>query len=315
MLLRRILLLSALNFLYNMLHLFGLDYFDVSSEAFAMSMTVVVMPLVLFIARRKVKPQVLLSAGIVLVGIVFVVVRHMEWFQLPGFGILCAGCVLQAIIIYSTQIIFTIVLGIAMPPGAAETISPTLLILFGCVCIVLGNIIEIVDIGALAWRMRAGKQDVSSTADDASHKTRTEHHESSTEPENATDLLGDWVDDDMARRALPRIKSKLMRKVVPLAALLFGIPSNMMVQGEPGFRPFTPPKLKRGSSSTGQEDCERRWRDQSGHVVADSGRFRIGVNPQTFDTTLLHLGQLSRFRQVKRLSAYNQRCTFPHRLM
>ena len=47
--------LSLLNIVYNLLYITGLNYFDVSTGAFTLSMTVVVLPVILLTLREKIE--------------------------------------------------------------------------------------------------------------------------------------------------------------------------------------------------------------------------------------------------------------------
>lgn len=107
-LLRRSLLLGALNCTYNVLYLYGLKYFDVSSGAFTLSMTAVVLPVILLTLRRKVGLKTWISAGFVFVGIAFAVGNNANVGQFWGAVFIGLGCIVRAIFIvilnnYSTQ--------------------------------------------------------------------------------------------------------------------------------------------------------------------------------------------------------------------
>lgn len=71
---QRIFLLSVLNASYNVLVEMGLDYFDVSTGAFTVSMVVVVLPVMLLIMHRGVSARTWISALLVLAGIASVAI-------------------------------------------------------------------------------------------------------------------------------------------------------------------------------------------------------------------------------------------------
>ena len=96
---RRIAALSIMNTTYNVLNLVGLDFFDVSTGAFTLSMTVVVLPVMLLIMRRGVGRRTWLSAACVLIGIFIAVSSTMRWPQLPGLAVMALSCVIRALFI------------------------------------------------------------------------------------------------------------------------------------------------------------------------------------------------------------------------
>ena len=96
---RRVAALSAMNTAYNVLNLAGLDYFDVSTGAFTLSMTVVVLPVMLLAMRRGVSGRTWVSAGFVLAGIAVAVVPAVDAPQLPGIAVMLAGCAIRALYI------------------------------------------------------------------------------------------------------------------------------------------------------------------------------------------------------------------------
>ena len=65
-LLRRSGFLGALNCMYNVMYIYGLKYFDVSTGAFTISLTVVTIPLVLIAMRRSVELKTWISASIIM---------------------------------------------------------------------------------------------------------------------------------------------------------------------------------------------------------------------------------------------------------
>ena len=99
LLVRRVVLLSVMNTAYNVLYLMGLEYFDVSTGAFTISMTMVVLPVLLLIMRRGVDARTWLSAGCVLAGIAVALVPTALPPQLPGLSIMFVGCAIRAFFI------------------------------------------------------------------------------------------------------------------------------------------------------------------------------------------------------------------------
>lgn len=99
LIIRRCLLLGVLNCAYNLLYLYGLKYFDVSSGAFTLSMTAVVLPVILFTAKRKVSVKTWISAGLVFAGILLAVGNNAGVGQFLGGVLIIVGCIIRAIFI------------------------------------------------------------------------------------------------------------------------------------------------------------------------------------------------------------------------
>ena len=95
----RCLVLGALNCTYNTLYLYGLNYFDVSSGAFTFSMTVVVLPVVLFTLRKKVKVKTWVSVALVLLGIVSALGENVANINPTGLFLMFMGCLVRAVFI------------------------------------------------------------------------------------------------------------------------------------------------------------------------------------------------------------------------
>ena len=89
-------LLAALNCVYNALFIYGLESFDVSTGAFTLSMTVVILPLVLVIRHRHVDKKTWVSSFVVLCGIVLALTINLGTFEFIGLGLIIIGCVLRA---------------------------------------------------------------------------------------------------------------------------------------------------------------------------------------------------------------------------
>ncbi len=93
------LLLGALNCSYNLFYLYGLKYFDVSSGAFTLSMTVVILPVILFTIKKKVKVKTWISAVCVFAGIILAVGRNLGSGQIMGVIFMILGCIIRAVFI------------------------------------------------------------------------------------------------------------------------------------------------------------------------------------------------------------------------
>ena len=91
----RCLYLSALNGTFNTMFQFGLKYFDVTSGAFTLSLTVVLLPILLLAQRDQVDKRTWLSACIILVGVCIAMLNVLTVEQLPGLGIIVAGCAIR----------------------------------------------------------------------------------------------------------------------------------------------------------------------------------------------------------------------------
>ena len=93
------LLLSILNTFYNTMYLYGLKSFDVTSGSFTFCMTVVVLPVVLLSARRKISLETWISVLLVCMGISIALGPSLKGEQLPGLAVMTGGCLLRAIFI------------------------------------------------------------------------------------------------------------------------------------------------------------------------------------------------------------------------
>lgn len=225
-LIKHCLFLGVLNCTYNVLYLYGLKYFDVSSGAFTLSMTVVVLPVILFSVKQKVGIKTWISAGFVFTGILLAVGKNVNVGQFWGIVLIVSGCIVRAVyivflnrfassddpvatsvfisgivsvisaglwlatdpkgfgilpwntqiiaslaiysyfivafaqtlnifaqkkstpanatIIYSLEIIFSVIWGSVLPASLIERTEITPWIIFGVVMVVLGNIIEVI---------------------------------------------------------------------------------------------------------------------------------------------------------------------------
>lgn len=235
-LLKRAILLSVLNCGYNVMYQYGLDYFDVSTGAFTLSMTVVILPVILLMRKKIVGKKTWLSAVLVLIGIAASYVTKIEHFNIYGFLTLVGGCVIRAIyivklndfarehdpvtlsglialfvgaisygiwfvaqpatfgaiewntqiiaslfiyayfivafaqtlnifaqrranaatatVIYSLEIIFSLIWGMTMPSTLVEPVTPDVFMLIGAGFVILGNIAETIDFTAFKSFMK-----------------------------------------------------------------------------------------------------------------------------------------------------------------
>ena len=96
---RRIAILSVLNTAYSVFYLIGLDYFDVSTGAFTVSITAVVLPVMLLMMRRGVSVRTWVSAGCVLAGIAIDMGPSLGSTQLAGLGAMGVGSLIRAVYI------------------------------------------------------------------------------------------------------------------------------------------------------------------------------------------------------------------------
>ena len=222
------LLLSVLNCGYNVLYQYGLKEFDVSTGAFTISMTVVILPVILMMRRQNVGKKTWISAIFVLVGIVVSYLGRIGSLNIPGLLVLIGGCIVRAVyiiklnevarqydpvsisaliaafvgvisfviwfvlqpstfaaiewnsqiiaslfihayfivmfaqtinifaqrnatpaaatIIYSMEIIFSLIWGMTMPSTIVTPVTPDVFMVIGAAFIVLGNLWEIVDV-------------------------------------------------------------------------------------------------------------------------------------------------------------------------
>lgn len=91
--------LGILNCLYNVLFQFGLKYFDVTTGAFTICITVTILPFIMLLQRRHVEKKTWLSAFLVLAGIFCACAGVVTRAQVPGLLIIVAGSVLRAVFI------------------------------------------------------------------------------------------------------------------------------------------------------------------------------------------------------------------------
>ena len=92
-------LLGILDGAYNTMYIFGLNDFDVSTGAFTLSMTVVVLPVILLTLHKKTDLNTWISAGLVLIGIFLSYIGHASIGQAGGFFLIFGGCIIRAVYI------------------------------------------------------------------------------------------------------------------------------------------------------------------------------------------------------------------------
>lgn len=95
----RCMLLGALNCGYNVLYLYGLNFFDVSTGAFTFSMTVVVLPVVLITLRKSVNKKTWVSVVLVLAGISCALGGSIKSIHPVGLLLMFLGCIVRAVFI------------------------------------------------------------------------------------------------------------------------------------------------------------------------------------------------------------------------
>lgn len=98
-LIRSCLLLSVLDCSYNVMYIYGLNDFDVSTGAFTLSMTAVVLPVILLMRKENVDLKTWISAGLVLAGIMFALARNLFNISVAGFLLIFIGCIIRAFFI------------------------------------------------------------------------------------------------------------------------------------------------------------------------------------------------------------------------
>ena len=240
-LLLRILLLSVLNCTYNVMYLYGLKTFDVSTGAFTISMTGVILPVILFMSKKDVQKKTWVSAGLVFAGIIVSYIGKIGSINIFGLIMLVGGCVVRAgyiiklndyarehdpvslsafisllvgvysfifwlcmqpatfaaiewntqiiaslfiyayfivafaqtlnifaqrrasaassTIIYSLEIVFSLIWGMIMPESMVERVTPDIFMMLGVAFILLGNLSEIIDFSHLQ-KQKKGREKI-----------------------------------------------------------------------------------------------------------------------------------------------------------
>lgn len=96
---RRMALLSVLNLSYNALIIMSLRYFNATTSAFLLTMTMVALPFLLLALRREVPSHTWITAGLVLVGVIVAVAPGYIASQTPGVFMMLGSCTLRALYI------------------------------------------------------------------------------------------------------------------------------------------------------------------------------------------------------------------------
>ncbi|MBO4897808.1 MAG: DMT family transporter [Clostridia bacterium] len=91
--------LGVLDAAYNTMYIYGLNDFDVSTGAFTISMTAVVLPVILLSMRQKTDLNTWISAVLVLIGIFVSYIGNVSIGQAAGFLLLLGGCIIRAVYI------------------------------------------------------------------------------------------------------------------------------------------------------------------------------------------------------------------------
>ena len=98
-LLLRCLLLGVMKTVYDILFLYGLNYFDVSTGAFTFSITVVVLPVILLTMKKDVNIKTWISVIFVMAGIICALGVTIRNTQFLGLLIMFIGCTVRAFFI------------------------------------------------------------------------------------------------------------------------------------------------------------------------------------------------------------------------
>ena len=91
--------LGFLDGAYNTMYIYGLNDFNVSTGAFTLSMTVVVLPVILLTLHQKTDLNTWISAALVLVGIFISCIGNVSVGQAEGFLLIFGGCIIRAVYI------------------------------------------------------------------------------------------------------------------------------------------------------------------------------------------------------------------------
>ena len=92
----RSLLLAVMNCIYNALYLYGFQNLDLSTGAFSISITAVILPIVLITMNRNVEKKNWISSIVIMLGIVLALMDTIKKEQLMGILFIAIGCVVRA---------------------------------------------------------------------------------------------------------------------------------------------------------------------------------------------------------------------------
>ena len=139
-------LLSVLNCGYNVMYQYGLKKFDVSSGAFTISMTVVILPVILMMKRQNVDKKTWVSAILVLAGIVISYLGKLGTISVPGLLMLIGGCVIRAY--------YIIRLNEAAREFDPVPLSALIAVIVGIFSFVIWFVMQPATFGAIEWDTR-----------------------------------------------------------------------------------------------------------------------------------------------------------------
>lgn len=139
-------LLSVLNCGYNVMYQYGLKEFDVSSGAFTISMTVVILPVILMMKRQSVDKKTWVSAILVLAGIVISYLGKLGTISVPGLLMLIGGCVIRAY--------YIIRLNEAAREFDPVPLSALIAVIVGIFSFVIWFVMQPATFGAIEWDTR-----------------------------------------------------------------------------------------------------------------------------------------------------------------
>ncbi|WP_316608408.1 DMT family transporter [uncultured Ruminococcus sp.] len=139
-------LLSVLNCGYNVMYQYGLKKFDVSSGAFTISMTVVILPVILMMKRQNVDKKTWVSAILVLTGIVISYLGKLGTISVPGLLMLIGGCVIRAY--------YIIRLNEAAREFDPVPLSALIAVIVGIFSFVIWFVMQPATFGAIEWDTR-----------------------------------------------------------------------------------------------------------------------------------------------------------------
>ena len=140
------LFLSVLNCGYNVLYQYGLKEFDVSTGAFTISMTVVILPVILMMKRQNVGKKTWISAMLVLVGIVVSYLGKLGRISVGGLLFLVGGCIIRAY--------YIIRLNEAAREFDPVPISALIALFVGVISFIIWFFIQPATFGAIEWNAR-----------------------------------------------------------------------------------------------------------------------------------------------------------------
>jgi len=91
------LVLGVINCVYNALYIYGLKFFDVSTGAFTLCMTAVMLPVVLILNRKKVGKKTWMSSIMIAIGMICAIAGTIRADQYIGLIVIGVGSFLRAI--------------------------------------------------------------------------------------------------------------------------------------------------------------------------------------------------------------------------